>query len=106
MASTSAPRFAAIDVGSNAIRIKVVEAPSATNVREIHAARHPVRLGREVFLTSQIALPAADAAVEAFRSIKSLLDEHAVGHVRAVATSAMREAKNRKSVVDRIRRET
>jgi exopolyphosphatase/guanosine-5'-triphosphate,3'-diphosphate pyrophosphatase len=102
----SAPRFAAIDVGSNAIRIRVVEAPKAEEIREIHAARHAVRLGREVFLTNEIARGSAEAAVEAFRSFKKLLEEHHVEHVRAVATSAMREAKNKKSVVDLIRRET
>lgn len=102
----SAPRFAAIDVGSNAIRIRVVEAPKADDVRELHAARHAVRLGREVFLTGEIARASAEAAVDAFRSFKKLLADHAVDHVRAVATSAMREAKNKKSVVDLIRRET
>ena len=102
----AAPRFAAIDVGSNAIRIRVCEAPKADDIREIHAARHAVRLGREVFLTNQITRESADAAVEAFRSFKKLLGEHGVPNVRAVATSAMREAKNRKSVVDLIRRET
>jgi exopolyphosphatase/guanosine-5'-triphosphate,3'-diphosphate pyrophosphatase len=104
--STSAPRFAAIDVGSNAIRIRVVEAPKADEVRELHAARHAVRLGREVFLTGEIAPTSAQAAVEAFRSFRKLLAEHHVDHVRAVGTSAMREAKNRKAVVDLIRRET
>jgi exopolyphosphatase / guanosine-5'-triphosphate,3'-diphosphate pyrophosphatase len=103
---STAPRFAAIDVGSNAIRIRVVEAPRADEIKEIHAARHSVRLGREVFLTNQIARAAAEAAVDAFRSFKKLIAEHEVEHVRAVATSAMREAKNRKSVVDLIRRET
>jgi len=104
--ASSPPRFAAIDVGSNAIRIRVVEAPKADDIRELHAARHAVRLGREVFMTNEIARGSADAAVEAFRSFKKLLGEHGVEHVRAVATSAMREAKNKKSVVDHIRRET
>ncbi|MBI2893073.1 MAG: Ppx/GppA family phosphatase [Deltaproteobacteria bacterium] len=100
------PRFAAIDVGSNAIRIKVVETSSATHWKEVHASRQPVRLGREVFLTGQIAPASADAAAAAFRGFREALAGVGSSHVRAVGTSAMREAKNKKSVVDRIERES
>ncbi len=99
------PRFAAIDVGSNALRLLVVEANSASDVHELAAERAPVRLGKEVFLNGRLAPTAVSAACEALRRFRDILDLHKVERYRAVATSAVREAENGSLLVERARRE-
>ena len=99
------PRFAAIDVGSNALRLRVVEADSPGQVRELHAERSAVRLGREVFLQGRLAPNVLSQACEALRRFREILDLHKVESYRAVATSAVREAENGSILVERARRE-
>jgi exopolyphosphatase / guanosine-5'-triphosphate,3'-diphosphate pyrophosphatase len=99
------PRFAAIDVGSNALRLRVVEADAPTEVRELSSERSAVRLGREVFLQGRLAPNAVSQASEALRRFREILDLHRVERYRAVATSAVREAENGSILVERARRE-
>jgi exopolyphosphatase/guanosine-5'-triphosphate,3'-diphosphate pyrophosphatase len=106
-------RFAAIDVGSNAMRLRIVEAdrgtlttPAASLVwREITTLRAPVRLGREVFLTGTLTNQAISSATEALRQFREAMDESKVDQYRAVATSAVREADNAEALVERAYRE-
>jgi exopolyphosphatase/guanosine-5'-triphosphate,3'-diphosphate pyrophosphatase len=99
-------RFAAIDVGSNAMRCLVVEATGTGSPHVLESVREPVRLGSGVFLSGSIGEPTASRAVEAFRLFRRLIDTWEVGHVRAIATSAMREAADSEELVGRIRDET
>jgi exopolyphosphatase/guanosine-5'-triphosphate,3'-diphosphate pyrophosphatase len=99
------PRFGAIDVGSNALRLVVVEAESPTRVRELATLRSAVRLGRDVFTQGRIASTAISQGSEALRRFREVLDEHRVDRYRAVATSAVREAENGALFVERARRE-
>lgn len=99
------PRFAAIDVGSNALRLLVIEADSASSSRELHSERAAVRLGRDVFLNGRLAPTALSQASEALRRFREILDLHKVDRYRAVATSAVREAENGSLLVERARRE-
>jgi exopolyphosphatase/guanosine-5'-triphosphate,3'-diphosphate pyrophosphatase len=99
------PRFAAIDVGSNALRLLVVEADGPRAIREIHTERASVRLGRDVFLEGRLAKAAISQACEALRHFREVLDLHKVDRYRAVATSAVREAENGSLLVERARRE-
>ncbi|MCU0687643.1 MAG: Ppx/GppA family phosphatase, partial [Polyangiaceae bacterium] len=107
-------RFAAVDVGSNAMRLRIVEVerplgPSSGAVlgqaREVLALRAPVRLGREVFLTGALTAQAVSSAAEALRQFREAMDAAQVDQYRAVATSAVREAKNSALFVERARRE-
>lgn len=99
------PRFAAIDVGSNALRLRIVEADTAAQVRELASERAPVRLGRDVFLDGRLAPAALSSACDALRRFREQLDLHKVDRYRAVATSAVREAENGPLLVERARRE-
>ena len=101
----SAPRFAAIDVGSNAMRLRIVEAEAPGSWREVTSLRAPVRLGREVFLTRRLSATALADACRALKSFRELMDQERVVAYRAVATSAVREAQNGASLVERARRE-
>jgi exopolyphosphatase/guanosine-5'-triphosphate,3'-diphosphate pyrophosphatase len=98
-------RFGAIDVGSNALRLRIIEADSPATVRELASERAPVRLGRDVFLDGRLAPAALSSACEALRRFRELLDLHKVERYRAVATSAVREAENGGLFVERARRE-
>lgn len=102
----SVPRFAAIDVGSNALRLRVVEADSPGEVRELQSERSAVRLGREVFLQGRLAPSVLSQACDALKRFREILDLHKVENYRAVATSAVREAENGSILVERARRES
>jgi exopolyphosphatase / guanosine-5'-triphosphate,3'-diphosphate pyrophosphatase len=106
-------RFAAVDIGSNAMRLRIVEAdrnnPATTATssgwRELLSLRAPVRLGREVFMTGSLTSPGISSATEALRQFRDAMDEAKVDHYRAVATSAVREADNAEVLVERAYRE-
>ena len=116
------PRFAAVDVGSNALRLRIVEAaaPSqgpkvqlplipdregAEPWREVAALRAPVRLGAEVFVSGRLAPASIGQACDALRSFREEMDRAKVDAYRAIATSAVREAKNGATLIERARRE-
>ena len=99
------PRFAAIDVGSNALRLRVIEANSPTDVRDVAAERAPVRLGHDVFLTGRLAPTAVIEAVDALRRFRDVMRGAGVESYRAVATSAVRESQNADVLVERAARE-
>lgn len=96
--------IAAIDAGSNAIRLSVARAYSAIDIEPVYSERLPLRLGESVFLRQRFSEETLSKAVQAFRHFRGLLDEHGVTKYRAVATSASREARNRGSLVRRIKK--
>lgn len=107
-------RFAAIDVGSNAMRMRIIEASTpqgsdgkrgATVWREIANARAAVRLGTEVFTTGRLAPSSIGAACAALREFRVAMDDAKVDAYRATATSAVREAENGATLVERALRE-
>src|SRR4051794_37922413 len=107
-------RFAAIDVGSNALRLRIIEAerprdgqpaPTSAAWKELASQRAPVRLGREVFLAGTLTPTEIAGASEALKRFRTAIDEAKVDRYRAVATSAVREAKNGQVLVERAERE-
>jgi len=99
------PRFAAIDVGSNAMRLRVVEASGPTEVREVASERAAIRLGHDVFLTGRLTQSAIFEASEALKRFRDVMKASGVDAYRAVATSAVREAQNAELLVERASRE-
>jgi exopolyphosphatase/guanosine-5'-triphosphate,3'-diphosphate pyrophosphatase len=99
-------RVAAIDVGTNAMRCLLVEVGEDHEPRVLENIRTPVRLGSHVFLTGQIGAATGGRALDAFRVFREMIDKHEVTHIRAVATSAFREASDAGVLRDRIREET
>jgi exopolyphosphatase/guanosine-5'-triphosphate,3'-diphosphate pyrophosphatase len=88
------PVIAAIDVGSNAIRLAIATVDPAGHYQIIHTAREPVRLGHDVFSIGRISDSTRRAALEAFRRFREQLSKYSVTRFKAVATSALREAEN------------
>lgn len=95
-------RLAAIDVGSNAIRLVIGELEADGEVRILKKYREGVRLGKDTFSNGVISKKSAERTLETFAKFKGFLKEHSVKHVRAVATSAMREASNSANLVTEI----
>ena len=107
-------RLAAIDIGSNALRLRIVEVdpptmgpngPRFTAFRDVVTDRAPVRLGHDVFTKGFIEPGVIGAACEALRRFRAAMDGAKVDRYRAVATSAAREAQNGDLFVERAERE-
>ncbi|HYL61865.1 MAG TPA: hypothetical protein VE077_04520, partial [Candidatus Methylomirabilis sp.] len=94
--------IAAIDAGSNAVRLSVARAYSALDIEPLHTERYPLRLGESVFVRHRFSEETLSKGVKAFRHLREIMDEFGVTQYRAVATSASREARNRKAFVRRI----
>lgn len=101
----SAPTLAAIDAGSNAIRVMIAMATGPGELEVVASERVPVRLGRNTFVRGALDGRTIDAAFAAFARFRKLFDEHHVSHYRAVATSALRNASNREDLIDRLWRD-
>ncbi|MFY7811152.1 MAG: ethanolamine ammonia-lyase reactivating factor EutA [Flavobacterium sp.] len=99
-------RFAAIDIGSNAIRLlitNVVEQegkPAQFNKSELF--RVPIRLGKDSFTLGEISDQNQERMIKTMQAYKNLMDVYQIERYKACATSAMREAENAKEVVQKI----
>lgn len=96
------PNFAAIDLGTNGARMKIVEARDRMDIRTLGRIRFPLRLGHDVFRTGEISEESTRHAVQAFVSFRELQDKFGVHACRAIATSAVRESENRDRFLERI----
>ena len=101
-------KFAAIDIGSNAVRLlfcNVYEDKGKTYYKKAELIRVPIRLGEDSFLNKKISVKKADKLVTAMKAFKHLIDVYDAVDYRACATSAMRDAENGYDVVARVRKE-
>jgi len=98
--------IAAIDAGSNAVRLSVARAYSAMDIEPLHNERYSLRLGEGVFLRHRFSEEIFGKAGKAFTHFKEIMDEFGVTRYRAVATSATREARNREAFVRRIKQKS
>ena len=95
-----------LDMGASAIRLVVAEIDIKRNVRVIEEASRGVLLGRDTFSGGLIRSQTVDAALEALDGFREIMDGYGVRDVRAVATSAVREARNADMFLDRIQGRT
>lgn len=93
---------AAIDVGSNAVRMTIARRDGRGGAREIFNQRAAIRLGHDVFSEGRVSEASLKALERSFRQFEAQIRRHHAGLVRAVATSALREAKNADAVVKRL----
>ncbi len=101
-------KFAAIDIGSNAVRLlfcNVYEDNGKTYYKKAELIRVPIRLGEDSFLNKKISNKKADKLVTAMKAFKHLIDVYDAIDYRACATSAMRDAENGYDIVTRVRKE-
>lgn len=98
-------KLAAIDIGSNAIRLQIVKVyneKSLVSFKRLQFLRFPLRLGHDVFVSGKISNATQEKFLKLMSTFKNLIDLYEVENYTAVATSAMREAKNGKSIKDQI----
>lgn len=105
---TEQPLHAVIDIGSNAIRLRIGALSYAGDLQIFEAVRAPVRLGRDVFHSGHFRLATIERAVQAFVDFRSMIDQKAIPltQVRALATSAMRESANPQELIDQVEQAT
>ncbi len=90
-------RLAAIDLGSNAIRLLIThidESEDPTQFRKLNLVRVPLRLGKEVFNGGVISPKKEMELIETLKAYQSLMKVYEVEDYSAVASSAMRDATN------------
>ena len=100
-------KFAAIDVGSNAIRVlisNVIESKEGVYFQKNALVRAPIRLGEDSFTLGEISKKNIKRMVKAMRAFRLLMKVHGVSHYQAFATSALREANNSIEVIDQIKK--
>jgi len=100
------PKLAAIDVGSNAMRIAIASADHQDNAHILFSGREAVRLGADVFASGEISDARLVEAMDAFLRFRKMISQHKVKSVRAVGTSALREARNRDYCIGQIAKTT
>lgn len=100
--------FAAIDIGSNAIRLlfsRVFIVDGKPHFTKEELIRMPIRLGEDVFLHGKISEAKADRLVTALKGYSELIKAYGVEDYKAVATSAMRDAANGLEIISRAKTE-
>lgn len=102
--------LAAIDIGSNAARLLITDVqafnPTAPVFNKLALVRVPLRLGFDVFDTGEISTGKVENIVKTIQSYKLLMDVYGVSHLKACATSAMRDAKNGTAIIDKVYNKT
>ncbi|MBS7786575.1 rod shape-determining protein [Flavobacterium sp. CYK-55] len=100
-------KFAAIDIGSNAMRLlvaNVIEEPGVpTHFSKSALVRLPIRLGQDSFTVGQISPENIERMIDGMKAFKLLMKVHKVERYAALATSAMREAVNSPEVIKTIK---
>lgn len=103
-------KLAAIDIGSNAARLLITQVEpfpdSDPLFTKINLVRVPLRLGLDVFAHGRISEQKAQHLLLTIRAFKALLEVYGVTHLKACATSAMRDAENGLEVLERIQQQT
>ena len=99
------PTFAAVDIGSNSVRLKIAKTVSG-RLQTLHEDREVTRLGESVFANRMLDPQAMSGTMQVLRRFHRAAQEHAVDRVRVVATSALRDANNSRAFVDWLRTAT
>lgn len=101
-------RYAAIDIGSNAVRLLIADIKQndkTVSFKKTTLIRVPLRLGDDAFLEKKISLKKIDELIKTMVAFRNLIDVYKVSDYMACATSAMREAKNGDIIVQKIKSE-
>ncbi len=99
-------QMAAIDIGSNALRLVIGNVDSHNEIHITKKFREPVRLGHDVFSQGFIGKKTTALAIESFARFRRIIDQNSVTHTKAIATSALREAKNRSEFIEEVQKKT
>jgi exopolyphosphatase/guanosine-5'-triphosphate,3'-diphosphate pyrophosphatase len=101
--------YAAIDIGSNAVRLlfaNVFEKQGNTSIEKASLIRIPLQLGKDVFKTKNINDTRTKKFINTMKAFKLLIDVYAPVDYIACATAAMREAENKDEILRKVKSET
>jgi exopolyphosphatase/guanosine-5'-triphosphate,3'-diphosphate pyrophosphatase len=103
-------KLAAIDIGSNAARLLISEVTENENARpvftKLNLIRVPLRLGFDVFEKGEISNQRSTMLMQTMKAFGFLLKAYNVQHIKACATSAMRDAHNSADILKKVKLET
>ena len=103
-------KLAAIDIGSNAARLLITDVVEYSNSKpefiKTVLVRVPLRLGFDVFEKGEISAKKIEQLCKTIKAYRLLLDVYGIKHLKACATSAMRDASNAAQVLQRVKEET
>ena len=103
MASTT---FAAIDVGSSELSMKIYDLSKQRGIRELTHIRHKISLGAETYTKGFISYQTIDEICNTLNDFKRIMAEFGAETSQAYATSALREASNALVILDQIKIQT
>ncbi len=100
--------IAVIEIGSTGIRMVVAEVDGSGGFKALDRAGRPSRVGRDVFTSGYVSREAVRETIAVLASFRELLRGYGIepGDARVIATSALREAANRDTFVDRVALQT
>ncbi|MGA2060768.1 MAG: hypothetical protein ABSG67_09835 [Thermoguttaceae bacterium] len=98
----TAKTVAAIDVGANSLRMVIAEVASDGRIEVLERLQRAVRLGQDTFRRGRLGGESMRSALLILRDYRKLLDLYKIEKIRAVATSAVREASNSDTFLDRV----
>ena len=102
--------YAAIDIGSNAVRLLIKsidrEAVQEKKIKKVMMLRVPLRLGFDVFSIGELSEKKADKLRRLMKAFRQLMKIYDVDDYRACATSAMRDARNGRTIIKKIEKHT
>lgn len=106
----SIKNYAAIDIGSNAVRLLIMnvieQKGKPVKFKKNSLVRVPIRLGADVFVNNKISEENGQRLIDTMLAFKLLMKSHKVVKYKACATSAMRESTNGKELVDLVLKKT
>ena len=98
--------FAAIDVGSYELAMKIYEISSKNGIKEIDHIRHRIELGSDSYFTGKISSDRVDELCRILGEFTDIMQSYKVDSYKAYGTSAIREIKNSNILLDQIHTQT
>lgn len=105
LSADMAPRLAAIDIGTNSVRLIIAEALRGGTYRILDDEKQTTRLGRNLSSTGNLDAEAVELTLQALRRMKQIADGYQVHELRAIATCAVREAQDGAAFCRRVKEE-
>ena len=102
--------YAAIDIGSNAVRLLIKsidrEAVQEKKIKKVMMLRVPLRLGFDVFSIGELSEKKADKLRRLMKAFRQLMKIYDVDTYKRIGTSAMRDARNGRTIIKKIEKDT
>lgn len=95
--------FAAIDVGSYAVEMKIFEMSLSGGIKQVDCIKRQIDLGTDTYVTGRISNEKLDELCQVLKEFRDICGYMKVDNIKAMCTSAVREASNSAIILDRIR---